>query len=104
MVDTMTTLPEKYQQELKDHRDSQNKDRLYQATLKEVKEVKDSELQAKIKLGREVQELENKQHNYKLDQENKKMREFFKRVADEGGSWSLNKFNLEFKKAMENFK
>ena len=97
----MTTLPEKYKQELKDHRDSQNKDRLYQATLKEVK---DNELQAKIKLGREVQELENKQHNYKLDQENKKMREFFKRVADEGGSWSLNKFNLELKKAMENFK
>ena len=87
--------------EMKHIRDSQNKDRLYQATLKEVK---DNELQAKIKLGREVQELENKQHNYKLDQENKKMREFFKRVADEGGSWSLNKFNLEFKKAMENFK
>ena len=93
----MTTLPKKYEQELKDHRDSQNKDRLYQATLKEVK---DNELQAKIKLGREVQELENKQHNYKLDQENKKMREFFNRVADEGGSWNLNQFNLELKKAM----
>ena len=76
---------------------SANKDKLYQATLKEVK---DTELQAKIKLGREVQELENKQHNYKLDQENKKMREFFNRVADEGGSWNLNQFNLELKKAM----
>ena len=38
----MTILPEKHQQELKDHRDSQNKDRLYQATLKdtEVEKVK----------------------------------------------------------------
>jgi len=96
----MTILPEKYQQELKDHRDSQNKDRLYQATLKEVNSNKPIELPVAF----EVQELKNKQHNYELDQENKKMREFFKRVADEGGSWSLNKFNLELKKAMENFK
>ena len=66
----MTTLPEKYKQELKDHRDSQNKDRLYQATLKEVK---DTELQAKIKLGREVQELEMKHKNWLLDQEIKKI-------------------------------
>ena len=64
----MTILPEKYEQELKDHRDSQNKDRLYQATLKEVK---DTELQAKIKLGREVQELENKHHNWLLDEQMK---------------------------------
>ena len=66
----MTTLPEKYKQELKDHRDSQNKDRLYQATLKEVK---DNELQAKIKLGREVQELEIKHKNWLLDQKNQAM-------------------------------
>jgi hypothetical protein len=66
----MTTLPEKYQQELKDHRDSQNKDRLYQATLKEVK---NNELQAKIKLGREVQELEMKHKNWLLDQKNTAM-------------------------------
>ena len=64
----MTTLTEKHQQELKDHRDSQNKDRLYQATLKEVK---DNELQAKIKLGREVQELEMKHHNWLLDEQMK---------------------------------
>ena len=64
----MTILPEKHQQELKDHRDSQNKDRLYQATLKEVK---DTELQAKIKLGREVQELEMKHHNWLLDEQMK---------------------------------
>ena len=66
----MTTLPEKYKQELKDHRDSQNKDRLYQATLKEVN---NNELQAKIKLGREVQELEMKHKNWLLDQEIKKI-------------------------------
>ena len=64
----MTTLTEKHQQELKDHRDSQNKDRLYQATLKEVK---DTELQAKIKLGREVQEVEMKHHNWLLDEQMK---------------------------------
>ena len=67
----MTTLTEKHQQELKDHRDSQNKDRLYQATLKEV----DKELQAKIKLGREVQELENKHHNWLLDEQMKMIKQ-----------------------------
>jgi len=94
----MTILIEKHQQELKDHRDSQNKDRLYQATKA------DSNKPVKLPVGIELNELKNKQHNYELDQENKKMREFFKRVADEGGSWSLNKFNLELKKTMENFK
>jgi len=64
----MTTLPKKYEQELKDYRDSQNKDRLYRATLKEVK---DNELQAKIKLGREVQELEMKHDNWLLDEQMK---------------------------------
>ena len=66
----MTILPKKYEQELKDHRDSQNKDRLYQATLKEV----DKELQAKIKLGREVQELEMKHDNWLLDEQMKMIR------------------------------
>ena len=66
----MTILPKKYEQELKDYRDSQNKDRLHQATLKEVK---DNELQAKIKLGREVQELEMKHSNWLLDQKNTAM-------------------------------
>ena len=64
----MTILPKKYEQELKDHRDSQNKDRLYQATLKEVN---NNELQAKIKLGREVQELEMKHDNWLLDEQMK---------------------------------
>ena len=49
---------------------SPNKDKLYQATLKEVK---DNELQAKIKLGREVQELEMKHKNWLLDQKNTAM-------------------------------
>ena len=49
---------------------SANKDRLYKATLKEVK---DNELQAKIKLGREVQELEMKHKNWLLDQKNTAM-------------------------------
>jgi len=49
---------------------SPNKDKLYQATLKEVK---NTELQAKIKLGHEVQELEIKHKNWLLDQEIKKI-------------------------------
>ena len=64
----MTILPKKYEQELKDYRDSQNKDRLHQATKKEVK---DNELQAKIKLGREVTRLQNKHHNFMLDDQMK---------------------------------
>ena len=63
----MTTLPKKYEQELKDHRDSQNKDRLYQATLKEVNSNKPIELPVAF----EVQELENKHHNWLLDEQMK---------------------------------
>jgi len=48
---------------------SANKDRLYQDTLK--KEVKANELQDKIKLSRELQELKNKHHNWLLDEKNK---------------------------------
>ena len=62
MMDSKTI--ERIQQEVV----SPNKDRLYQATLKEVK---DTELQAKIKLGREVQELEMKHHNWLLDEQMK---------------------------------
>ena len=49
---------------------SPNRDKLYQATKKEVE---DNELQAKIKLGREVQELEMKHSNWLLDQKNTAM-------------------------------
>ena len=63
----MTILPEKYKQELKDHRDSQNKDRLYQATLKEVNSNKPIELPVAF----EVQELEMRHHNWLLDEQMK---------------------------------
>ena len=97
-VVNMTTLPEKYEQELKDHRDSQNKDRLYQATLKEV----DKELQAKIKLGREVQELENKHHNFMLDEKHdKEIREIFEKIASNAGKWTEEQFKTEIDKALK---
>ena len=97
-VVNMTTLPEKYKQELKDHRDSQNKDRLYQATLKEV----DKELQAKIKLGREVQELENKHHNFMLDEKHDKdIKEIFEKIASNAGKWTEEQFKTEIDKALK---
>ncbi len=61
---------------------SPNKDKLYQATLKEVK---DNELQAKIKLGREVQELEMKHKNWLLDQKNTAMFNKIFNVSKKGG-------------------
>ena len=67
MVVNMTTLPKKYEQELKDHRDSQNKDRLYQATLKEVNSNKPIELPVAF----EVQELKMKHDNWLLDEQMK---------------------------------
>ena len=63
----MTTLTEKHQQELKDHRDSQNKDRLYQETLKEVNSNKPIELPVAF----EVQELKVKHDNWLLDEQMK---------------------------------
>ena len=62
---------------------SANKDRLYQATLKEVK---DNELQAKIKLGHEVQELEMKHHNWLLDEQMKMIkRELIEMINERKG-------------------
>ena len=61
----MTTLTEKHQQELKDHRDSQNKDRLYQATKA------DSNKPVKLPVAFEVQELKMKHHNWLLDEQMK---------------------------------
>ena len=49
----MTILPKKYEQELKDYRDSQNKDRLYQATLK------DTELEKVKAIFRDSNRLDN---------------------------------------------
>ena len=57
----MTTLTEKHQQELKDHRDSQNKDRLYQATKAD----------SKLPVGIELNELKMKHHNWFLDDQMK---------------------------------
>ena len=51
---------------------SANKDKLCQATKKEVK---DNELQAKIKLGREVQELEIKHKNWLLYEQMKMIKQ-----------------------------
>ena len=59
----MTILPKKYEQELKDHRDSQNKDRLYRATKKEVNSNKPIELPVAF----EVQELKMKHDNWLLN-------------------------------------
>ena len=61
----MTTLTEKHQQELKDHRDSQNKDRLYQATKA------DSNKPIKLPVGIELNELKMKHHNWFLDDQMK---------------------------------
>jgi len=64
----MTTLPEKHQQELKDHRDSQNKDRLHQATKA------DSNKPVKLPVAFEVQELKMQHDNWFLDQQMKMIR------------------------------
>ena len=61
----MTTLPEKYKQELKNHRDSQNKDRLHQATKA------DSNKPVKLPVAFEVQELKMKHDNWLLDDQMK---------------------------------
>ena len=61
----MTILPKKYEQELKDHRDSQNKDRLYRATKA------DSNKPIELPVAFEVQELKMKHDNWLLDEQMK---------------------------------
>ena len=81
-VVNMTTLPKKYEQELKDHRDSQNKDRLYQATLKEVNSNKPIELPVAF----EVQELKMKHDNWLLDEQMKMIkRELIEMINERKG-------------------
>ena len=75
-----TILPEKHIRELKDHRDSQNKDRLYQATKKETY---NKELQAKIKLGREISRLKNQHDNWFLDQQMKMIEQELKEFIND---------------------
>ena len=69
-----TILPEKYKQELKAHQDSQNKDRLYQATKA------DSNKPVKLPVAFEVQELSMKHDNWLLDDQikmiDKELKEF----------------------------
>ena len=86
---------ERVQQE----RHTANHDRLYQATLKEVN---GNELQAKIKLGHEVQELENKHHNFMLDEKHdKEIREIFEKIASNAGKWTEEQFKTEIDKALK---
>ena len=80
-VVNMTTLPKKYEQELKDHRDSQNKDRLYQATLKEVNSNKPIELPVAF----EVQELKMKHDNWLLDEQMKMIKQELITMINEKG-------------------
>ena len=75
----MTILPEKYKQELKDHRDSQNKDRLYQATLKEVNSNKPIELPVAF----EVQELKMKHDNWLFNQQMAMIKEELKEFIND---------------------
>ena len=73
----MTTLPEKHQQELKDHRDSQNKDRPYQATKA------DSNKPIKLPVAFEVQELKMKHHNWFLDDQMKMIEQELKEFIND---------------------
>ena len=94
----MTILPEKHQQELKDHRDSQNKDRLYQATLKEVNSNKPIELPVAF----DVQELKMKHDNWLLDDKHDKdIKEIFEKIASNAGKWTEEQFKTEIDKALK---
>ena len=73
----MTTLPEKYKQELKDHRDSQNKDRLYQATKA------DSNKPIELPVAFEVQELKMQHDNWFLDDQMKMIEQELKEFIND---------------------
>jgi len=95
-VVNMTTLPEKHQQELKDHRDSQNKDRLYQATKA------DSNKPIELPVGIELNELKMKHHNFMLDyKHDKEIREIFEKIASNAGKWTEEQFKTEIDKALK---
>ena len=88
----MTTLPEKHQQELKDHRDSQNKDRLYQATKAD----------SKLPVGIELNELKMKHHNFMLDEKHdKEIEEIFEKIVSNAGKWTEEQFKTETDKALK---
>ena len=88
----MTTLPKKYEQELKDHRDSQNKDRLYQATKAD----------SKLPVGIELNELKMKHDNFMLDDKHDKdIKEIFEKIASNAGKWTEEQFKTEIDKALK---
>jgi hypothetical protein len=92
----MTTLPKKYEQELKDHRDSQNKDRLYQATKA------DSNKPIELPVAFEVQELKMKHDNWLLDDKHDKdIKEIFEKIASNAGKWTEEQFKTEIDKALK---
>ena len=72
-----TILPEKYKQELKAHQDSQNKDRLYQATKA------DSNKPVKLPVAFEVQKLKMQHDNWLFDQQMEMIRRELKECINE---------------------
>ena len=72
-----TILPEKYKQELKAHQDTQNKDKLYQATKA------DSNKPVKLPVAFEVQELKMKHDNWLFDQQMEMIKEELKECINE---------------------
>ena len=73
----MTTLIEKHKQELKAHQDSQNKDKLYQATKA------DSNKPVKLPVAFEVQKLKMQHDNWLFDQQMEMIRRELKECINE---------------------
>ena len=71
-----TTLPEKHKQELKAHRDTQNKSKMY-----ERKEP--SKETENITLGREVSRLKMQHHNWLFDQQIEMIKEELKEFIND---------------------
>ena len=91
-----TILPEKYKQELKAHQDSQNKDRLHQATKA------DSNKPIELPVGIELNELKMKHHNFMLDEKHDKdIKEIFEKIASNAGKWTEEQFKTEIDKALK---
>ena len=73
----MTTLIEKHKQELKAHQDTQNKDKLYQATKA------DSNKPVKLPVAFEVQKLKMQHDNWLFDQQMEMIRRELKECINE---------------------
>ena len=72
-----TTLPEKHKQELKAHQDTENKDKLYQATKA------DSNKPVKLPVAFEVQKLKMQHDNWFFDQQMEMIRRELKECINE---------------------